>query len=134
MLCLSSGPCLCPATQHSPNPQQAPHPVINPTYLGTHCRRLLRLIALSLGLPADHFASFFSSPMIFLRPLHYAAQVSKPDDGVYGAGAHSDYGMLTILATDDVPGLQIHRDSTGWVDVAPVPGTYIINLGDMLQR
>eukprot|EP00198_Chlamydomonas_reinhardtii_P009306 XP_001698643.1 predicted protein [Chlamydomonas reinhardtii] len=52
--------------------------------------RLLRLLALSLDLPAEHFTPMFTAPLVTLRPLHY--------------GAHTDYGMLTILATDDVPG------------------------------
>eukprot|EP00775_Hariotina_reticulata_P010233 gene10233-10393_t len=98
-------------------------------------RRLLRLVALSLDLPADYFRPYFSKPMIALRPLHYSAEVSAPSDGIFAAGAHSDYGMLTILATDDVSGLQarVHLGGT-WLDVQPVPGTFIINLGDMLER
>jgi isopenicillin N synthase-like dioxygenase len=60
-------------------------------------------------------------------------QVSNPTNGVFGAGAHTDYGMLTVLATDEVPGLQIYQGGH-WVDVLPIPGTFIINLGDMLER
>lgn len=53
--------------------------------------------------------------------------------GVYGAGAHTDYGALTVLATDDSPGLQINTDGQ-WQHVKPIPGTFVINLGDMLER
>ena len=53
--------------------------------------------------------------------------------GVYGAGAHTDYGAFTVLATDDNPGLQIYT-SGKWQHVKPVPGTFVINLGDMLER
>ena len=53
--------------------------------------------------------------------------------GVYGAGAHTDYGALTVLATDDNPGLQINT-SGKWQHVRPIPGTFVINLGDMLER
>lgn len=54
---------------------------------------------------------------------------------MFGAGAHTDYGMLTILATDHVPGLQLRdRGSHEWMDVPPAPGLFIINLGDMLER
>lgn len=49
------------------------------------------------------------------------------------AGAHSDYGMLTLLKTDDAPGLQIYSHG-GWIDVPPKDGAFIINLGDMLER
>ena len=52
---------------------------------------------------------------------------------MYGAGAHTDYGVLTILATDESPGLQIHTQGK-WQHVKPVPGTFVINLGDMLER
>ncbi|GAB4817605.1 hypothetical protein N2152v2_004651 [Parachlorella kessleri] len=98
--------------------------------------RMLRLLALSLGLPPGYFHPFFTRPMLALRPLHYSATPSRPQDGLYGAGAHSDYGMLTFLATDGVPGLQICPDrATGeWVDVPPLEGCYIVNLGDMLER
>ncbi len=51
-------------------------------------RRLLRLLALSLGLPAEFFDPFFTHPMLFLRPLYYHAVRSSPTDGVFGCGAH----------------------------------------------
>lgn len=53
--------------------------------------------------------------------------------GIYGCGAHSDYGVLTLLATDGTPGLQI-QSQNGWVDVTSLPGTIVVNLGDMLER
>ena len=53
--------------------------------------------------------------------------------GIFGAGAHSDYGMLTLLKTDDHPGLQIWSGGS-FVDVPPKHGTFIVNLGDMLER
>jgi len=53
--------------------------------------------------------------------------------GIYGAGAHTDWGVLTILATDENPGLQVFSEGK-WAHVKPVPGTFIINLGDMLER
>ena len=53
--------------------------------------------------------------------------------GVFGAGAHTDYGMLTLLMTDEQPGLQIWSDGE-FIDVPPKPGTFIVNLGDMLER
>ena len=53
--------------------------------------------------------------------------------GVFGAGEHSDYGMLTLLRTDQQPGLQILSQGQ-FIDVAPKQGTFIVNLGDMLER
>jgi isopenicillin N synthase-like dioxygenase len=95
--------------------------------------RLLRLFAIALGLQPTSLDSYFSSPMMFLRPLRYAPIVSAPSEGVYGAGAHSDYGMLTILKTDEIPGLEILRNGS-WLRVEPIPDTFIINLGDMFQK
>ncbi|KAL4445389.1 hypothetical protein ABPG77_011214 [Micractinium sp. CCAP 211/92] len=86
--------------------------------------RLLRLLALSLNLPAEYFAPFFTRPMLFLRPLHYSAEKSNVSDGLFGAGAHTDYE----------PGLQICTDGATWRDVPPLPGAFIVNLGDMLGR
>jgi len=95
--------------------------------------RIVNLIALSAGLPENYFSSFFESPTALLRLLHYSPQVSLPEEGIFAAGAHTDYGFLTILATDSQPGLQIFLKDQ-WIDVPPCPNTFIINLGDMLQR
>jgi isopenicillin N synthase-like dioxygenase len=71
--------------------------------------------------------------MLFLRPLHYSPALSSPSGGVYGAGAHTDYGMLTILATDGTPGLQVLQNRQ-WADVPHISGAVVINLGDMTER
>ncbi|KAL4425630.1 hypothetical protein ABPG75_009646 [Micractinium tetrahymenae] len=97
--------------------------------------RLLCLLGLSLGLGADYFAPLFARPMVFLRPLHYSAEKSDPAQGLFAAGGHTDYGMLTILKTDGTPGLQICTDPLeGWRDVPPIEGAFNINIGDMLSR
>lgn len=95
--------------------------------------RLVRLLALALRLPADYFEDSFQKPMSFLRPLHYTDEVSSEEMGLFAAGAHSDYGMLTILKTSKEGGLQIHLDGT-WIDVEATQGCFIVNLGDMLER
>lgn len=104
--------------------------------------RLLRVLALSLDLPADYFTPKFSDPMEALRLLHYSAQKSDAGAGILGCGAHSDYGMLTLLITDNVPGLEILRSGCSvqtardedWLPVAPRADCFIVNLGDMLAR
>jgi isopenicillin N synthase-like dioxygenase len=76
-------------------------------------------------------------PMLLLRMLHYNATRSEPEKGIYAASPHTDYGIITILANDDVGGLQIAVDKEGgeeWVNVAPMPGALLVNLGDMLQK
>ncbi|CAM6018848.1 unnamed protein product [Sphagnum balticum] len=103
-------------------------------------RRVAGLIALALNLDQTYFdkPGLLDDPMAALRLLHYSAEESHPGLGIYGAGAHSDYGMITLLATDDVPGLQICRNKDAvpqiWEDVQPRKGAYIVNLGDMLER
>uniref|UniRef100_A0A0E0BCV4 Fe2OG dioxygenase domain-containing protein n=1 Tax=Oryza glumipatula TaxID=40148 RepID=A0A0E0BCV4_9ORYZ len=95
-------------------------------------KRILSLIALCLNLDAE----FLDCPVAFLRLLHYPAKES--DDGNYGASAHSDYGILTLVATDGTPGLQICREKDRcpqlWEDVHHVEGALIVNIGDLLQR
>ena len=99
--------------------------------LGLH---IVRLLALSLNLPKHYFDSMFDDPMAALRLLHYGPKQSDPQKGIYACGAHSDYGMITILLTDDNPGLQIFTKDKEWVDVPPMKGAFVVNLGDMLER
>lgn len=93
---------------------------------------LHRAIALDLGLPEEHFDGAFDSSMATLRLLNYPAGDSA---GSIGAGAHTDYGSMTLLMTDGVGGLQVRpRGVDGWVDVPHVPGAFVVNIGDCLMR
>ncbi|KAB1214813.1 hypothetical protein CJ030_MR5G018797 [Morella rubra] len=107
-------------------------------------RAVARIIALALDLEVDFFdkQQMLGEPIATLRLLHYEGvflgRVSDPSKGIYGAGAHSDYGLITLLATDDVLGLQICKDRDAkpqiWEYVPPIKGAFIVNLGDMLER
>mmetsp|Transcript_31993 Transcript_31993/g.52831 ORF Transcript_31993/g.52831 Transcript_31993/m.52831 type:complete len:324 (+) Transcript_31993:40-1011(+) len=97
--------------------------------------RLVQLIALAIGLKDEHyFDEDFADPLVTLRLLRYAKETSQPDDGVFACGAHSDYGCLTLLLTDENEGLQIFKDKKEWIEVPPRPFAFVINLGDMLER
>ena len=96
--------------------------------------RILDIMAVALGLDEDYFSSqTHQAPDVF-RSLNYVRSPGSADPlpGQMRLGAHSDYGMVTILHADPVPGLQILRLDGSWADVVATPGTFIVNLGDML--
>jgi isopenicillin N synthase-like dioxygenase len=97
-------------------------------------RRLMGLFADSLGMPADFFAPWLTAPMTTLGPLHYPPQRGLITQAQIGAGAHTDFGCLTILAQDDVAGLQVLAKSGQWLAAPPLPGTFVVNIGDMMER
>ena len=71
--------------------------------------------------------------MATLRFLHYPAP-SRGADPQTGAGAHTDYGNLTLLATDDVGGLEVRTRARQWIEAPVVPGAFVVNIGDCLMR
>ncbi|CAL5203769.1 unnamed protein product [Lathyrus oleraceus] len=97
--------------------------------------KLLSVIALSLDLDEDYFDKInaLSKPEAFLRLLRYSGEL-----GYCGASPYSDYGMITLLMTNGVPGLQICKDKLKqpqvWEDVSHVEGAIIVNIGDMMER
>jgi isopenicillin N synthase-like dioxygenase len=95
--------------------------------------RLHRAFARDLGLRPDFFEGKFDRPMATLRFLHYPAP-SRGSDPQTGAGAHTDYGNLTLLATDDVGGLEVRTRAGQWTEAPVVPGAFIVNIGDCLMR
>uniref|UniRef100_A0A0A9DBX8 Fe2OG dioxygenase domain-containing protein n=1 Tax=Arundo donax TaxID=35708 RepID=A0A0A9DBX8_ARUDO len=102
--------------------------------------KILSLIALSLDLDTEFFQKIgaVNCPSAFVRLLRYPGDVNESDSGNYGASAHSDYGMITLLATDGTPGLQICREKDRhpqlWEDVPHINGALIVNIGDLLER
>lgn len=94
---------------------------------------LAGLIAASLDLPETYFADALAEPNANVRLLHYPTLAANPEAGRFGCGAHTDWGLLTILLQDDCGGLEIETED-GWLRAAPVPGALIVNLGDMMVR
>lgn len=89
-----------------------------------------RLVAaLDRGLGADgRLSSLVEDPLPLFRIFHY-----PPGAGEWGVAEHTDYGLLTILHQDEIGGLQV-RGRDGWIDVPPVPGALVCNIGDMLEK
>jgi isopenicillin N synthase-like dioxygenase len=98
-------------------------------------RRLHRALARDLGLDDGFFDPMIDRPMSTLRLLHYPPQPADAAAGQIGAGEHTDYGNLTLLMTDGVGGLQVRtRDRGAWIDVPPLDGAFVVNIGDCLMR
>lgn len=96
-------------------------------------RKLVSAFAISLGLPADHFEQMQRHPITIQRLLHYPSQGDESAPDEIGIGAHTDYGFLTILSQDSVGGLQVQNKAGEWISAPPVEGTFIINIGDLVQ-
>lgn len=96
--------------------------------------RIMRAFAAALNLPEDHFDPFIANPISALRALHYPATQGVPRDKQQRAGAHTDYGSLTILLPQPgSQGLQV-RIGDDWVDVPAPEGAFVINIGDLMAR
>ena len=99
------------------------------------CDRLMGAMALALGLEEDFFADKIDRPACGLRLIRYPAQTAAPASGQLRAGAHTDYGTLTVLRGDDVPGtLQVRLPGGGWTDLRPPADAFVCNLGDAMAR
>jgi isopenicillin N synthase-like dioxygenase len=97
--------------------------------------RVMRVFAVALGLPETYFDRFIDKPISALRALNYPHPTSPPLPGQLRAGAHSDYGSLTILLPEAASGgLEIFTPEGNWRPVPPVPGAFIVNIGDLMAR
>lgn len=100
------------------------------TLSGTLCR----ISALALNLPEHFFADKIDRHITAARINYYPRQDDPPAEGQLRAGAHTDYGMLTILSGESAPGLQVRTRSGEWVDVATDKYRFVCNIGDLLMR
>jgi len=102
-------------------------------------RRLMSLFARGLGLPPGFFAGQAGHGPDALRAINYPAREHASHSGQtlpgqLRAGPHTDYGTLTILRQDAVGGLEVLGSGGDWVGVVPVPGAFVVNLGDLMAR
>lgn len=103
--------------------------------MGSLAAELMAMFALALDLPEDFFADKIDRHISRLRVRNYPAPVVPPKPGQLRAGAHADYGSLTILRAEDKPGgLQVLNRAGDWVDVPIAPDSYVINIGELMAR
>ena len=94
---------------------------------------LMSLMAISLGLEEDWFVDKIDQHISNLVVNHYPAQNQPPATGQIRRGAHTDYGSLTVLYQDNNPGgLQVELSDGTWADVPHIPGSFVVNLGDLM--
>jgi isopenicillin N synthase-like dioxygenase len=96
---------------------------------------LMAGISLGLGLDEDYFRQrYFRDPLILFRIFNYPyAKTLDNGKSGWGVGEHTDYGLLTILRQDDTGGLQV-KSRSRWIEAPPIPGSFLCNIGDMLER
>ncbi len=95
--------------------------------------RVTEGIARSLDLAPDHFEQFTDNPLHDWRLVRYPPSEDRSQNG-RGIGAHIDYGFVTILAQDEVGGLEVQTASGEWISAPFIPDTFIVNIGHMVQR
>jgi isopenicillin N synthase-like dioxygenase len=94
---------------------------------------LRRGFALALGLAADFFDPMFAAPQSLLKLNHYPPQPPPERESEIGVVGHSDFGGFTILWQDDNGGLEVQSKNGDWVGAPPIPDTFVINLGNVMQ-
>ena len=96
---------------------------------------LRRIFCAAIGLAEDYFEPAFEGHLSALRVIDYPAQAQAPRPGQLRAGAHTDYGFLTILRSEAAPGgLQVQTREGVWVDVPAIDGAYVVNIADAFMR
>lgn len=96
--------------------------------------QLMSLFARGLSLAPDYFTASIDESPSSLRAIRYPARTEAPESGQLRAGAHTDYGTLTILKQDTVGGLQVLTQQEEWAAVESIPGAFVINIGDLMAR
>ena len=95
---------------------------------------LLRGFALGAGLDAEHFIRLRDRPVSRGSLQYYPPQPDGAGEDWFGVAPHTDFGVLTVLYQDEIGGLQIQRRNGDWAAMPPIPGTLVVNVGDLLER
>lgn len=96
--------------------------------------KLLPVFSLAVEQPVDYFDAFFDPPATTLRLVRYPPTPGPRPDDFMGIYPHTDYGFFTLLAQDDVGGLEIQRVDGVWVDVPHIADSFVVNIGDAAAR
>lgn len=97
-------------------------------------QRLLQGVALSLGVDRHFFAPFYTKPLQRTQAVWYPQQPKALGDDQYGVAPHTDFGLITLLWQDDNGGLEVCLPDGTWIAAPPVPGSLVINAGDLMAR
>lgn len=97
-------------------------------------QKLMALALEAIGATDHSILEAFQPPTLWLRLLHYPPQSPQAPEDLYGSAPHKDFGCLTLLAQDDVGGLQVQTPAGNWVDAPPMENAFVVNVGDMLHR
>lgn len=106
------------------------------SYYGQACdvaMGVLRALTRALAVPPTYFDEAFVAPMALLRGNYYPERPAWATAQDFGIATHTDYGCLTLLATDGSPGLEVRQRGGGWIPVSAPPGEFIINFGEMME-
>ncbi len=98
----------------------------------TLAKRCLPIFATALDLPPDYFSPFFNDPECTLRLSIYPP--IEHEEHQYGLAPHTDGGFITFLPQNEIPGLSIRPEGWDWIEPPVIPGSYLVNSGDILQR
>ena len=95
---------------------------------------LLRGFALGAGLDSEHFIQFRDRPVSRGSLQYYPPQPEGAEENQFGVAPHTDFGVLTVLRQDEIGGLEIQQRNGEWAAMPPIPGTLVVNIGDLLER
>lgn len=95
---------------------------------------LMRGFALGLELDAEFFLATSDRPLSRASFVYYPAQPEEMGVDQFGVGPHTDFGVLTVLCQDEIGGLQVQHVNGDWLQAAPIPGTLVVNVADLLAR